>query len=213
MVKNYPLVNKYLDKIVKRRRELNNPKKSRLLQIIDNSEADGLEKLLRKLGNKVGGFEKIFQILPELNSKTSPDERVDDMIAELRAAFLLDDRGFTDIVYHRKGFDFSCRKNENQYAVEVKFIRGPDFKRQKRIATNLAYKLNSSPEIRKLKDKIDEAINQLRVSGQQGIAIIVTNNLEVDKFWFGDEIERFRKEKEKKSNAKIYIVTNGDIYG
>lgn len=212
MTKKYPLVEKYFVKIIRKRRKLDNPGKSRLLQVIDGNKADKLEKLLKDLKNKVGNFKDIFQILPELNNKTDPDEKIDDMIAELRAALLLKNRGFADIIYQRKSFDFLCRKNKNQYAVEVEFIRGPDFKRQKRIAPGLAYKLVSGLEIKKLKDKIEKGFSQLR-SNFYKIVIIVTNNIEMDKFWFGNKIEKFRKEMGKQLQSKIFIATNNDVYG
>ena len=181
-----------------------------MLQIID--KVDRLEKLLRDLENRITNFSQIFQIVSELNNKEKPDERIDDMIAELRGAWLLNNKGYTDIVYQKKDYDFSCQKKSTKYAVEVKFIRGPDFKRQEKTGSNLAYNLNSDAELNKLNEKINEAFFQLRKHYRK-IVIIVTNNLELDKFWFGDDIENFRKQMGKQHQSKIFIVTNGDIYG
>lgn len=212
MTKKYPLVEKYFGRIINKRRKLKNADKSLLLQVIDEDKANKLEKLLQDSENKVANFKKIFQILPELNNKTDPDEKINDMVAELRAASLLNDKGFTNIVYQRESFDFSCRKNKNQYAVEVEFIRGPNFKMQKRLAPGLGYKLDPNPEIKRLKDKIGKGFSQLR-SNFHKIVIIVTNNVEMEKFWFGDKIEKFRKKMGKQLQSKIFIATNNDIYG
>ncbi len=214
MVKNYPLVHKYLNKIIEKRRKLNDPEMSPLLQIIDNNEADRLEKLLFHLENKVENFEKIFKILPELNNKTDPDEKIDDMIAELRAAILLNNKGFTKIRYQEKSFDFYCKKDSQEYAVEVEFIRGPSFKRQERVGPGLGYKLNPKPVLKKIKNKIKKGFFQIPNNFQQfqKIVVIVTNNIEIDKFWFGGYIEQLRKKIEQDFKSKIFIITNGDIY-
>lgn len=208
----YLLIEKYLQPIIDKRRQLNQPKKSQLLSVIDQNQGERLEKLLINLEKNVGNFGDIFKITKELNNKINPDERIDDMIAELRGAFLLLDKKFTELKYQKKSFDFRCKKNNQGYAVEIKFIRGPNFKNQKRIAPGLGYKLDAAPELNKLKAKIEKGFSQIP-SNLKGIVIIVTNNIEMDKSWFGEKIEQFRKSTEQDLRLKIFIVTNGDIYG
>lgn len=208
----YSLIDKYLGKIIKKRRKLNNSEKSQLLHIIGIKNADRLERLLEKTRVKVKNFEKIFGIVKELNNKTDSNQKIDDMFAELRAAAFLLNQGFTNIVYNRKLFDFSCAKNKKQWAVEVKFIRGPDFKRQKEIDTGLAYQLNSKPEIQKLKNKIDKAYKQLENlnANLMKSIIIICNNSEYifEGTEFLKEICDFIKEQKKEKNLEIYFINN-----
>jgi hypothetical protein len=211
----YILIQKYLGKIIEKRRLLNNPDASILLQIIDKNQADRLEKLLQELEPKITNFPNIFKIESELNNIENPDDRFDDMIAELRGAWLLNDRGYTNITYLKTQHDFSCTKNSEEYGVEIEFIRGPNFKGQKRIApdSDLAYKLNAELVLNKLKDKIVDGFSQIP-KNRKRIVIAITNDLQYAKEWFGKEIEEFRKEIETVYQSKILLVTNdGDIYG
>lgn len=208
---NYPLINRFLCSIIERRRELPNPENSNLLAIINKNKGARLEDLLKELEGKVDNLEKIFEILPELNDKVNPDEKIDDMIAELRGASWLINKDYKKLKFCKKSFDYSCEKNDQKYAVEVEFIRGPNFKRQKRIGAGLAYKLNSLPEIRKIKDKIEKGFSQISQEPNK-IVIIVTNNFEMNKFWFGNNVEQYRKTIEQELESKVVILTNGDIY-
>lgn len=206
---NYPLTEKYLGKIIEKRQNLNNPQNSPLLQIITNNKTDGLEKLLVNTENKIGNFTQIFQITNELNDKDS-DERINDMIAELRGGAFLINEGFINIKYQKNRYDFYCKKDNKEYAIEITFIRGPDFKKQKKTALG-DYDLNIELVLLRLKSKIEKEFSQLPKYFQR-IVIVVTNNLELDKF-FDEEIEKFRKQMEQSYKSKIHIITNGYIYG
>jgi hypothetical protein len=139
--------------------------------------------------------------------------RIDDMIAEIRGAWLLNDRGYINIVYSKTKYDFTCTKNGEEHGVEVEFIRGPDFKGQKRVGDDLFYELNAELVLNKLKDKIVDGFSQIPKNCKR-IVIAITNDLQYGKEWFGEEIEEFRKEMGSNYSSKILIVTGyGDIYG
>ncbi|MFH1230821.1 MAG: hypothetical protein V1709_04925, partial [Planctomycetota bacterium] len=121
--------------------------------------------------------------------------------------------GYANITYLKTQHDFSCTKNGEEYGVELELIRGPDFKGQKRIDSDLFYELNAELVLNKLKDKIVDGFSQIPKNCKR-IVIAITNDLQYAKEWFGEEVEKFRKEMGTAYKSKVLIVTSdGNIYG
>ena len=201
---------KYIKPIYEKRKNLKNTLWDGfgLIYTIDNNRYERLKNLIEKVAKNVKNFEQIFEIASQLKDKDA-DDRIDDMISELRAASYLIDRGYEKIEYQKRKLDFKCKKDKEEFLVEVKFVRGPDFKTQERVY--LAYKLSPDKPIdifnRKYIEAKQQFINHKVMVGSQMI-ILVTSLLESDKFWFGDTVENWRRNQD----IKTVILTNGDIY-
>ena len=137
------------------------------------------------------------------------------MFAELWGAEYLMKKGYSIIRYNRKKYDFDCEKGKNKYAVEVECLRGPSYKRQKRAEIKLRsgrqalYILNSEPEVKKIKDKIEAGISQLNkwAKNSKKIIIVVTNDeVHVNFSSIESDIEKFRKDMGKEYKCMIRIV-------
>ena len=214
-MEKYILTTKYLQKIIDKRKELNNPEKSGLLKINRIIKiADYLENLLRRFeDNQIENFDKIFNIT--LNNRNSPDDRINDMFAELWGAEHLIKQSYSVIKYNPKKYDFDCEKGKNKYAVEVECLRGPSYKRQKRVEIKLRsglpapYIVNSEPEIKRIKGKIAGGISQLNkwAKNSKKIVIIVTNDeAHVNFDSIAGDIKKFRKNIGKKYKCRIDVV-------
>ena len=206
----------YFDPIIEVRKKLDNPNESPLLKVINSGRTESLQRLIEKIVKDVKNVEQIFKITTELKNNDC-DERIDDMVGELRGAVYLINKGHLNIEYHKNIVDFTSMFDNKKYAIEVKFLRGPDFKNQEQIGPNLAYELNSEPVKENLKNKVEHGYTQIynfqtTHSDYQGIIVIVTNRLELDKFYFEKDIDKFRKQIETEKNMKIVILTNDDIY-
>lgn len=202
----YPLINKYLKDIIKRRKSLPYSNKSFLLSYI-NDEPNEIEKLLRKI-QVIKNFKDIFKIVEELNTKNDPDERIGDMWAELKGAFFLKRNDFSKIVYNKKSFDFTASKETKVFAIEIEFIRGPNFKGQKNV--DGAFLLNSNIETNRIKDKINHALKQLGKHNNRIIVLISDkSDYTLKDTYFLKEIENYIN---GENRVKIYLITiSGEV--
>lgn len=202
---------KYIKPIYKKRKSIKNFENSRLVQIIDSNNYKRLSQLIGRVIRNVKNARQIFGIVKQLNNKGNPDEKIDDMIGELRAAWYLIDRGYKIIRYQKSGLDFACKDREGDGCfAEIKFIRGSDFKTQKR---NIYGSYSLSPDklnliLQRKYSTAEEQIEKHTSRNRKQLVIIVTNLLEADKFWFGETIEKWRL----RQKIKTVILTNGDIY-
>lgn len=188
--KLYPYVEKYFSEIIAKRKSLNNADRSDLLNCVNSRRGKKLDNLIKSLEPKIKNFKDIFKITNELNNYADPDERINDVIAELRAARLLIEKSFTNIEYNAKGYDFDCEKNGEKYAVEVEFIRGPDFKRQKCIFRH-------------------PISDQLPKSFVKKAVVVVSNNLEMG--W----LVNYKKELEELKNnykGEVFVVPDSEAF-
>jgi len=201
---------RYVKPIYDKRRKLINPEKSKLVSIIDNKKYEKLKNLIEEVGKNVRNFEHIFRIKNQLKDADA-DDRIDDMISELRAASYLIDQGYREIEYQKKALDFKCRKGEKDFLIEVKFFRGPDFKTQDYRKEVKAYKLSPDKLIDLLKNKLKEAEKQLDRYNKHNekMLIFVTNLLEAEMGWFGGEVMKWC---ENQKMEVIFITRSGDIY-
>jgi len=211
---------KYIKPIYKKRKKLKTPipQDRGLIFTIDSGKYKRLADLIQKVIKNVINAEQIFGITKQLNDKSDPDEKINDMVAELRAAkYLIEDK-YQEIIYQKKALDFRCNKNNNNYLVEVKFFRGPNFKTQEKLPFKTGgYKLVTDKLINLLEMKLKQALEQFNKYDTQNqskhLLIFVTNLLEVEKGWRGEAIEEWcRKQNQQQAIEAICLTGYGDIY-
>ena len=101
----------YIAPIVEVRKKLNNPNESSLLKIMNSGQIDALQRLIEKVVKNVKNAHHIFDITSQLKNNNC-DERIDDMIGELRGATYLINERHKNIEYHKETVDFTSMLNE-----------------------------------------------------------------------------------------------------
>jgi hypothetical protein len=123
-----------------------------------------LENLLRSV-ETVRNFEQIFEV--RLGAEAEPDEKIDDIIAEVRALHhLIYKRAFGDVaVVPRSGdktVDSTATFQDLALAIEVKHPRGPEWKGHEEVGTTGAYLLNQGDKVIKVvRRQVGEALRQI----------------------------------------------------
>ncbi len=209
----YQRIEFYLGNIVKKIRELD--KKGIYSSFLNKGIFNPIfENLIYKLErNNIKNFKNIFSAKEKLfNEKTFNDFEniLHDLISELRGAALLIESKFKNITFNEKSVDFTAARESKKCPIEIKFIRGPSFKKFKKVS-NLANILESSPIIKKLKEKIERSYKQLKKFPQfSKILILFSNNDEYifSGTYFIKEICNFLKDEEKLKGIKIFFINN-----
>lgn len=210
---------KYIRPVYDKRKKLKTtmPQGRGLVFTIDSGKYKRLADLIQKVVKNVVNAEQIFGIARQLNDKTNPDEKIDDMISELRAASCLIDSKYKEIEYQKKGLDFKCVKNGKRVLAEVKFFRGPDFKTQEKLPSG-GYRLTSDELVRLLERKLKQARIQFSKHDQQNeckhLLILVTSLLEAELEWCGDKVKEWCDEQNQKDKEikAIFLTKYGNIY-
>lgn len=196
------LSKKYLDAIVLKRKSLGTYEKSPLILVIDDEIAgQALERIIQKVSRKVSNFEKIFKITTQIICLDSADDRINDMLAELRGASYLIDNNFIDIEYNENGYDFSA---EPKYAIEIEYLRGPNFKGQEKYHD--VYKLNPKIFTGKVREKFKNGARQLERTPDhyRRVVIVVTDRAE--KILFEKELDITLEECSKELNIDAILI-------
>ena len=204
---------KCIKPIYEKRKKLKNSEASQFISVIDNGKYDGLEYLIKKVIDNVINAEQIFGITRQLNEKVNPDEKIDDMIGELRAAWYLVDRGYKSIVYQKKEIDFICKKDSVKYAVEVKFIRGSDFKTE-RLGKDLGFNLSNeaikmTEILEKKYTKAETQIKKYHMEDCIPFVVIVNNNPLLSNFGYNHEVKKWCGSKDIKT---IILSNSSNVY-
>ncbi len=211
--KNYQKIEVYLGNILRRIREYDKKGiySTFLNEGIFNQRFESLICKLEK--NNIKNFKNIFSSKDKLfNERTFNDFEniLHDLISELRGTAFLIESKFDNITFNKKSVDFIATKENKKYAIEIKFIRGPSFKKSKKVF-NLAYNLESEPLIKKIKDKIEEGYRQVKkFSRFSKILILISNNDEYIflKSKFIQEICDFIKKEEELKGLEIFFINN-----
>lgn len=211
---------RYIKPVYEKRKRLKKPipKDWGLVATVDGCNHQRLSSLIQKVTKNVVNAEQIFGIVKQLNDREDPDEKINDMVAELRVACYLVEQGYKDIKYQKKEIDFTCSRNCIGYSVEVKFIRGPVFKTQEYKPEIQAYKLSFDKLENILMKKFTSTNGQFNKHHSDGnhakrIAILVTNLLEAEKGWLGEKVAKWCERQSQRHNTELVCLTSyGDAY-
>jgi Holliday junction resolvase len=194
-LENYPSINKYMHHLIMERLSLPNPSSSRLLRIFldPNNPPDALEKLLCET-KSVANFEQIFEV--SLGADPLPDEKINDIIAELRGLrHLLYERGFQNVAVVPRGqtktVDVTATYEGLKFAIEIKHPRGPEFKHHEQIEKTGAYRLDQQRNvINVMRRQVQDALHQIEefrdnnsVQDYQGIVLVINTRADLSMFY------------------------------
>ena len=197
-LRSYPCIEKSLGNLVRDRLLLPGPWDSPIVRIFvdEQSSPAPLENLLRSV-EMVPNFEQIFEV--RLGAERVPDEKINDIIAEVRALHhLIYKRAFRDVVVvpRRQGktVDVTATFQDLDLAIEVKHPRGPEWKGHEEVGRTGAYLLNQGDKVIKVvRRQVGDALRQIAEfrsdhaeRDYQGIVLVVNTREDWSSFYKED---------------------------
>ncbi|MFZ0565698.1 MAG: hypothetical protein WAM28_05895 [Chlamydiales bacterium] len=192
-----------------------NPTNSRLIQTLIKTEGSHTWETLRDYINNiipvVENGKRVFSRKEEIRNTENPDNPIEEMFAEFRAASYLIQKGFKKIKYFRQeGSDFQAYFNNRLYFIEVTYIHGPNLKtfhnnpssidtlidpsdkdyleKRKKLLDEWEYSRKLTNLLKSKYSKKEYQLKKRGVEAEHGLIVIITDLIETYESWFDHEI-------------------------
>ena len=197
----YPCIDRYLRHLLEERLALPNAQWSPLVRIFTDQESspEPLESLLRQV-DTIPRFAQIFEV--SLGAEPYPDEKINDILAEVRALHhLVYKRSFDNVTVvprsQGKTVDVTATTCNMAFAIEVKHPRGPEWKDHKEVGRTGAYLLDQGDKvIEVIRRQVGDALRQIAEfrsdhaeRDYQGVVLVV-NTREDWSYYYREHVEK-----------------------